>query len=481
MTVSSFTEPGSLPAPDEVRPTGLPGAPRHTSPHTGRATLAVTVAATFLVLLNYNAPMTVLPAMAASLGTGVSGQAWLLSGIALGLSALLLVAGSLADDYGRKRVFVTGVLTLALTTALAAVTTGTLAYTLARVAQGAASAAVLASSLGLLAHAFPAGPGRVRATTLWGASISGGIAVGPLVSSALEPLSWRACYVLYAVAALALGAVAARGLQESRAPRAGRPDLLGAVTLGLALSALFAALTVGRDGWLRAPVAVLLGAALVLGTAFVLTERRSAAPMLDLGLFRRPLFLAATAGALFTGLAVIGFFSYLPTVLQVTLGLSPLGTAWLVALWSGAALAASMLTGPLATRLGARHQLALGFLFSAAGLAALVGAVDESWVRLLPGLVVNGVGSGLLNAALPRLAVESVPAERAAMGSGANQTARYIGSTTGVALTVALATAHQGGDPAKALAHGTDAALLVAAGLALAGALAALVLRERAA
>lgn len=468
MTVSSMNEPGAA----------TPEAPGR-SP---AGTLAVTTSVTFLVLMNYTAPMTVLPDMAASLGTGLSGQAWLLNGIALGLAAMLLVAGSLADDYGRKRVFVLGTLALAVTMALGAATTGTVGYTLARVAQGGASAAVIAASLGLIAHAFPSGKERVRATALWGAALSGGIAAGPLVSSGLNPLSWRACYVVYAVAAVLAAAVSVRTLQESRHRRPGRPDLIGALTLGLSLSALFAALTTGRDGWARPSVAVLLGAAAVLGAVFVAVERRSSAPMIDLGLFRRPLFLAATGGAFFMGLGVIGLFSYVPTLFQLTLGLSPVTTAWLFALWSGTALVTAVQSRRLAGRLSARHQLALGFLLSALGTGALLGSAGAgagSWGRLLPGLAVAGVGGGLLNAALPRLAVESVPATRAAMGSGANNTARYVGSAAGVALTVAVSTARGGGDAMRALAHGTDLALLVGCVLALLGAVAVLALRER--
>ncbi|WP_314175506.1 MFS transporter [Streptomyces winkii] len=469
MTVSSVNEPS-----------GVPSAPEAPPAHRPAATLAVTTSVTFLVLMDYTAPMTVLPDMTASLGTGLSGQAWLLNGIALGLAATLLVAGSLADDYGRKRVFVLGTLALAVTMALGAAATGTLAFTLARVAQGAASAAVIAASLGLIAHAFPSGTGRVRATALWGASLSGGIAAGPLVSSGLNVLSWRACYLALACAALLAAPVAVRTLRESRDRRPGRPDVLGAVTLGLALSALFAALTVGRDGWLRPAVWGLLAAAVALGAVFVAVERRSCAPMIDLALFRRPLFLVGTGGALFTGLAVIGLFSYAPTLLQQTVGLSPHATAWLLALWSGTALLTAAQSRRLVHRLGARHQLAAGFLLSALGMAALLGAAGGgSWGRLLPGLFVAGVGVGLLNAALPRLAVESVPPERAAMGSGANNTARYIGSAAGVALTVAVSTAHRDGDPLRALAAGTDRALLVACGLAIAGAAAVLALREK--
>ncbi|MGW8953222.1 MFS transporter [Streptomyces sp. NPDC055709] len=431
-------------------------------------TLAVTSAATTVALMNYTAPMLTLPAMTAAFGTPPSAQAWLLNGTPLGLAALLLVAGSLADDYGRRRVFVAGTLALGLTAGIGAFADSTLTFTLARIAQGAASAAILASSLGLLVHAFPAGPARIRATGVWGAFVSAGIALGPLVAGALATVEWRLAYGVLAVIALATGAVASHTLAESRAPRGGRPDLPGALALGLSLATLLTALTLGRDGWLRAPVGWLAAASVALLALFVLVERRSTAPMIDLGLFRRRPFLAASSGALFTGLAVIGLFSYLPAILQQA-GMSALGTAWLFLLWSGTAFLVALQTKRLAGRVGARHQLALGFALSAAGVLAMLGTVssaDDGRARLLLGLAVAGVGSGLLNAALPRLAVESVPPERAAMGSGANNTARYIGSAAGVALTIAISTA------------GTNTALIVSTGLSLLGAVAVLALRD---
>lgn len=451
---------GPHPGPDSAAP----------SPVRPRATLALVSAATAVTLMNYTAPMVTLPGTAAALHTPLSGQAWLLNGTPLGLAALLLVAGSLADDYGRRRIFLAGTLALGLTTALGALTTSTWQFTLARIAQGAASAALLASALGLIVHAFPSPRGRLHATGVWGAFVSGGIAAGPLVAAALP--NWRVGYGVLGALALLLAALGTRTLAESRAPRGGRPDIPGALTFGLALVALVAALTLGRDGWLRAPVGLLLAAAVALIAVFVAVERRSGTPMIDLGLLRHRRFLASSAGGLFTGLAVIAVFSYLPSVVQRTLHLSPLATAGLLLLWSGlsfgVALQVKRLTIP------PRGQLALGFALHAVGALTMLGAIGSgSWTRLLPGLIIGGVGSGLLNGALPLLAVESVPRERAAMGSGAQQTLRYIGSSVGVALTIALATS--GGH----LAHGTNLALLVSAGLAVTGAIGVLVLRDR--
>lgn len=478
----------SVPAPSSARsPASSPALSPTGEGRPSAATLAVTATATAVALMNYTAPMPTLPAVAAAFGTPPAAQAWLLNGTPLGLAAFLLVAGGLADAYGRRRVFLLGTLALGLTTALGALAGSTSAFTAARIAQGAASAAVLAGSLGLLAHAYPTGRDRIRATGLWGASVSGGIALGPLLAGALSLTDWRLAYGALGAGALATAAAgawwlpgpeprqtAAKRTSEAGAPHptpysAPRPDVMGALTLGLALAALLTALTLGRDGWLRAPVGALLLASAALTALFAAVEARSGNPMIDLALLRRPAFLASTLGALFTGLAVIGLFSVVPALLQAGTGMSALDTAWLFLLWSGTAFVAALQARRLAVRLSAAHQLALGFALSAAGVLTFLGALEGhagAW-RLLPGLLVAGAGSGLLNAALPRLAVDSVPPERAAMGSGANNTARYIGSSAGVSLTLALATA------------GPDAALVASAALAVTGAALALVLARR--
>ncbi|WP_306322308.1 MULTISPECIES: MFS transporter [unclassified Streptomyces] len=453
--------------------------PRAAEPTRPTATLAVTSAATAVALMTYTAPMITLADTAASLRTGLSSQAWLLNGTPLGLAALLLVAGSLADDYGRRRAFVLGTALLTVTTALGALATSTLLFTLARIAQGAASAAILAASLGLLVSAFPTPAGRVKATGVWGAFVSGGIALGPVVAGAVTDLAnWRWAYGVLAAATAVVAALAPRALTESRSPRGGRPDLPGALALGLALAALLAALTLGRDGWLRAPIGVLLAATVLLLTAFVAIERRSRTPMIDLSLLRRPLFLASTAGAFFTGVSVVALFSYVPTLVQHTMGVTAMGTAGLFVLWSGTSFVVALQARRLAGRVSPRHQLAVGFVLHALAVATMLGAAGSGhWTRLVPGLVVSGVGSGLLNAALPLLSVDSVPADRAAMGSGAGNTSRYIGSAAGVALMIAVSTST--GTGRHALDRGTNAAFMVSGALALAAAGLLLTLRER--
>lgn len=436
-------------------------------------TLAMSCLATLLVLMSYSSSATTLPQIAEGLGAGAIAQTWILNGSALGLAALLLTAGSLADDKGRKRVFVVGAGVLSAASLVCAVAGNPLVLVLARIVQGVASAGLVASSLGMVGYAFPAGPARVRATALWGAMIGGGLLVGPLLSGELAELwSWRAIYWVLTVATGLVAAAAASLLSESRSDSPRPVDVPGVITLGLGLTALLAAVTEGRSSWTQWSVYALFAAAVLLLAAFVVAELRSPAPMLDLALFRRPAFLAAVFGALLTGLTLIGPMSYAPAILHATRGFSPLRGAVVMAIWTGVSVPASMLSGRL--RLAGRPQLAVGFALSGAGNLALVGfAAHWSWTMDSVALVLIGLGSGLINAALARLAVESVPADRVSMGSGANNTARYIGGSLGVAGVVAIVGA------GRSVAEGADTMLVVAALLSLAGVVLPLILRER--
>ncbi|WP_329569705.1 MFS transporter [Kitasatospora sp. NBC_01266] len=448
-----------------------------------RPTLLTACYGTFLVLIAYTLPTTTLAPTAAALHAGPAAQTWILTGALLGLTALLLIMGGVADDHGRKRVFVAGALLLAASAALAALAPDTAVFVTARVLQGGASAALLAPSLGLLSQAYPVGPARVRALGGWGAAVGLGIAVGPVYAALLAELAgWRAVYALLALLALLLAGLAVRCLTESRSDRPRRLDPLGALTLAAGTAALVAGLAEGRTGWLRTVPVVLLVLGVAGLAAFALVESRVAEPMLDLGLFRDPGFIAAGAGALFTGLSIVGLMSCLPTVLERALGETPLVAGLVLAIWSGLSVVAALQSRRLADRFTPITQLAAALLACALGEAALYGLTpDAGWPRLVPGLALAGLGSGVLNAALARLAVSSVPAHRAAMGSGANNTARYLGSALGVALALALiGSAHSAAGPAAATAAGADRAIVVAVALCLLGAVIALWVRAAA-
>jgi MFS family permease len=436
-----------------------------------------------LVLANFVTPLSTMPSTAEALHAGPAAQTWLISSISVGLAAALLAAGAVADDYGRRRVFVAGSGLLAVAAIGCAASTSPLLFVLGRVAQGVGSAAVVSSSLGLIANAFPTGAARARATGIWGACVGGGIAVGPILAAGLSNVSgWRTSYWVIAGAALAIAVAGQVLLRESRADLPRRVDALGVILLGGSLTCLLAGLVEGRDGWARPAVGTLLGAGIALAAAFAVAERRARAPMLDPGLFRRRPFVAATLGALTTGLGVLGLMSYLPTVLQVGLHRSPLMTAVALLAWSGTSVVTALAARRLPAAISPHAQMVGSLLIVAVGLAALGDLNTGSEIaRLLPGLLVAGAGSGVLNAALGRQAVASVPIGRAGMGSGANNTARYVGAAIGVAIVIAVIAAHTGAPHtgATAMVDGWNSAALVAAALSGAGALAVAACRTR--
>ncbi len=461
-----------------------PGAPAASVPASVPAvagqtrTLAVVATSTLVVLAAFVTPLATTVATARELGTGAGGQAWLLSGMSVGLAAALLVAGAAGDDLGRRRVFTAGLVLLAAGAAVTAAAGSTGVFVAGRLVEGVGGAAVLACSLGLVAQVFPLGPARARAAAVWGAAIGAGTGVGGLAAVLLDgDTGWRATHAATAVVAVGLAVAARVLLPESRRAGTARVDVAGPVLLVAAVTCLLVGLVAPRSGAGTATTAALLGAGAVLAVAFVVAEARGAAPMVDLALFRVRGFDAALVGALVTGAATVGLMSFLATVVQRALGETLLATTVLVLVWSAVATATSIGVRRLAGVDG-RLLLAAGLGVSAGGLAGLaVLDADASAVRLLPGLVVLGVGYGVVNAALGREAVAHVPPERAGMGSGANNTARYLGAALGVTLVVLLVTAGAPAGTAAGLVAGWDTAALAAAGLSVAGAGAVLALR----
>jgi MFS family permease len=402
-------------------------------------TLPVTAAATLLVLAVFSGPVTTVGETARALHAGVGGQTWALSSMSLGMATALLPVGAIADELGRRKVLVAGAALLAATNALAAAAPSIAVVVGARVLQGVAGAGVVAASLATIGHAFPSGAARTRATAAWGAAVGGGIALGPIVTAGLAaPLGWRSGYWAQAVAAAALVPAATR-VAESRATARRRHDVPGIATLAAGMALLTAGLVEGRSDWASATtLALLAGGALALG-AFAALETHRPAPMIDLRLFSEPLFAASIVGALFTGLAIIGLMSYSPTMMQRGLGVGLLGSAAILATWSGTSMIVALAARWLPHGLASPVRLAIGLAVVGAGELALSGVGSgSSWSQLVPGLAIAGIGSGLANAALGRLAVESVDRDRAGMGSGASNTARYLGGAAGVAVVVAL-------------------------------------------
>ncbi|MGH3913033.1 MAG: MFS transporter, partial [Pseudonocardiaceae bacterium] len=235
-----------------------------------------------------------------------------------------------------------------------------------------------------------------------------------------------------------------------------------------------------RTGWNQPPVIALLALGLALVVAFAAVERRIPHPMLDLALFRRPDFFGATVAALASGAGVLALMSLVPTVLERALDEGALLAAVVLLAWSATSVVTALGARWLPARVSPRALLVGGLVGCAAGQLALIGLAPDSPIgRLLPGLLVAGAANGVLNAALGRQAVSSVPADRAAMGSGANNTARYVGSGIGITVVTVLLTRLGAAPGADGLLSGWNVAVLLTTAFSLLGALAVLLARER--
>jgi MFS family permease len=448
---------------------------------TGSGTLAVTSASTFLMLVVFTLPLTTITGTAAELAAGPGAQAWILSGMPVGAAAGLLAAGALGDDRGRRRVFVLGALVLAAASVLAALASTATVLVVARVVQGLGGAALIACGLGLIGQAYLDSAARARATAVWGAALGAGVAAGPVLAAVLAGWGgWRLPYAATAAAAALLAVAGLRVLAESRAEQPRALDLVGTVTLGLGTATLLGGLIEGRSGWTQPLTLLLLAGGIVLMAAFVLVEHRSRRPMLDLGLFRHADFVGATVGALASGASILALSNVVPVVVDRGLGAGGLLSSVVLLAWSATSAVTALAARWLPQSWTPRAQLVTGLVVVGVGQLAMLGITPgDSPARLLPGLFLAGAANGLLNAALGRQAVASVPADRSAMGSGANNTARYLGSAIGIAACSVIVN-HAGADAGPAgITSGWNAAVAMTAAISLIGALVVAIVRDR--
>ena len=440
---------------------------------------------TALLLLNVAAPQVALTAIAESLDASFADLQWVLSGYALALAVFLLSAGSLADRFGRRRLFLAGLAMFSAASALCALAPGAGTLIAARLVQGLGAAVVFPSSLAILAEAFQ-GADRRRAIGAWGATIGLAFAAGPLIGGLLvDALGWRSVFGASAVLGLPTMVLAARHVVESRDPDPPPVDWAGVGTLSLGLFAgVFAVLRGNALGWGSATVVGCLALCLVALGAFVAVERATARPMLDLRLFRNRTFTGATMIVALLAGGTFGAFVYVTLFLLDVQGRGPVEAGLVLAPLALVSFVVSSAAGRLSERVPLRGALVAGMLITTAGVLGLRAGLgeDASWLALLPGLAVTGVGVGLANPLVTFAHLGVLPPAQGGLASALNNTARQIGLAVGIAVLGALleATLRDGGGAGRAFVRGLDELLLIAAALSLAGAVAAAVLvRQR--
>ena len=391
--------------------------------------------ATFMLLVDLTIVQVALPQIQRELNASFTSLQWVIDAYALSLSALILTSGTLADRIGRKRVFLGGVAVFTLASLTCGLSGSATMLIAARAVQGIGGAGMFATSLALIAQEFR-GPERGTAIAVWGATVGGAVAVGPLVGGILtDALGWQWIFFVNLPIGAATLALAGTRMYNVKDPDADRLDWAGLVTFSGALFMLIFALLRGSDvGWgSTSIVALLCGAAIGLG-AFIAVERAQRRPMFDLSLFGNRSFCGVSAATFAIGGGMFAMFPYLTLYLQDALGYSPLqgGLRLLPAtvLTFVVPLASRRLTGRLAPGI----PLGAGLGLAALGLALMSGlSVHSSWTALLPGLLVVGAGIGLANPAIAHIALGVVAPERSGMASGISNTFRVGGLAIGVA------------------------------------------------
>ena len=392
----------------------------------------------FMLLLDVTVVNVALPDVAADLHTGFGSLQWVVDGYTLVLAALVLAAGSVADVFGHRRSYLVGLGVFALSSLASALAPTAGALVAARAVQGVGGAAMLATSFALLNSSYEPRD-RGIAYGVWGAVSGGASAVGPIVGGLLTDVgSWR--WVFLVNLPVSLLAVVLTALTIPRGRGRGRLadlDLPGVVTFSAAAAALTAGLIAAdQHGWSAPGSRWPLVAAPLLLLVFVVVERRSPRPLLDLSLLRRAPFVGVMAGAMLLTFAAFGTYPYLSLWLQSVAGLSAVQAGSATVPLSATAFVVALVTGRYLQRFSPGTVIGCGLLLVGAGglvNAALVHG-GAGWASMVPGFVVTGIGAGLATPTLGAAAAGSVPIERAGMAAGALNTMRQLGLTFGIAV-----------------------------------------------
>ncbi|WP_141585549.1 MFS transporter [Actinomadura sp. WMMA1423] len=443
----------------------------------GRWVIAATVLGSAVASLDATVVGIALPAIGRDFGTGLAALQWIVTAYTLTLAGLLLVAGALGDRYGRRRVFLAGVVWFALASTLCAIapTPGTLIA--ARALQGVGAALLTPGSLAILQASFHPDD-RSRAIGAWSGLSGVAAAAGPFIGGWLvQAASWRLIFLINLPVAAVVVALTLRHVPESRDPdSAGRIDVAGGALATLGLVGLTYGLIKGVSG-----VPAIVAGALLL-TGFVLLEGRIRRPMLPLGLFRSRQFSVTNTVTFVVYGALGGALFLLPIQLQQVSGYSAFEAGVSVLPVTAVMLALSARSGALAARVGPRLQMGLGpiVIGTGFGLFVRIGPSGNYLTETLPAVTVLGLGLAITVAPLTATVLAAVPAEHAGMASAVNNDVARAASLVAVAVFPALAgiTGSAYLHPATFSAGFHTAALLAACLCVLAGLLAAAAVRN---
>ena len=404
-------------------------------------TLGAMCFALFMVMLDNTVVNVALPSIQDDLGASLSGLEWTVNAYTLTFAVLLVTGGRLGDVFGRRRMFLAGVVVFALSSAAIgfAPTQGWLVA--GREVQGMGAAFMMPGTLSIITNAFPPEE-RGKAIGTWAGVSALALAIGPVVGGALtEYVSWRAIFFLNLPVAAGAVIVTLFAARESRDETVGRAvDRAGIATLSIGLTALVVALVEGNAwGWGSARILGLLALAVGGLTAFAVLEPRVRTPMVDFDFFRSRTFLGANLVAFTVTFAMLAMFFFTALYMQNFLGYDALeaGIRFLPA--TAVIIFAAPIAGRLADRIGPRRLMAGGLLVVALALYLQTRiSVDSGYELLLPAFILMGLGMGFVISPMSTAAMNAVSADKAGAASGILSMSRMVGGTFGVAALGAL-------------------------------------------
>ncbi len=443
--------------------------------------VVITGLALFMASLDNLVVSTALPVIRVHLHAGLSGLEWTVNAYTLTFAVLLLTAAAVGERFGRRRIFVLGIVLFTTASAMAALSPNIAFLVAARAVQGAGGAMIMPLSLTLLSAAVPAHR-RNMALGLWGAIGGAAVAIGPLVGGAVTTgWSWQYIFWLNVPVGAVLAPLAWWKLAESHGARS-RLDLVGVGLVSAGLFGVVLGLVQGNShGWTSRSV---IGS-FVIGTvalvAFVAWELRSSHPMLDIRLFRNRGFASVNVTAMLFSFGMFGSIFFLTQFLQTVQGLSPLAAGIRVLPWTAMPMLLAPVVGMLAERWGGKPLVVAGLVLQATGLTWLALLVTPStpYVDMVIPFVVSGLGMTLFFVPLASLVLSAVPTALEGIASGANSAFRELGGVLGIAVLGAVFSAHGGYSSGSAYVDGMTPAVFVGAAVVALGALSALIIPGR--
>jgi EmrB/QacA subfamily drug resistance transporter len=442
-------------------------------------TLVAVAIGLFMIMLDNTIVNVALPSIQRDLGIGISELEWVFNGYALTFGVLMLTGGKLADLFGRRRIFIVGLVIFTVASLLCGLAASAGWLIGARVLQGAGSALMNPATLSIITATFPPRQ-RGMAIGIWAGVAAMALAIGPLVGGLItEHIGWNWIFFINVPVGVAAILVARFVIKESRdTSHEQRLDLPGLLTSGIGLFALtYALIEANSYGWTSGRIIGLFALAAVALVLFVVLELRQRVPMLDLSLFKNGTFAGANSVMLLVGLAMFGVFFYNSLFIQNVMGYSAVQTGATFLPMTGLIILIAPLAGKFSDQVGSRWLMAPGMVLLSVSLFIFsrLDAASNFW-DLFPGLIVGGLGMGLVMTPTTAAAMGSVAVDKAGVGSAVLNSMRQVGGSLGIAVMGAIVASQAQGLPGTPAAldgfvRGFHYALQVAAAIALVGAI----------